>query len=104
VLEIFNETGKAVARVRRDRRPQALILHTYRFCHHSKNDDDRDPCEVEQWRASDPIKLLGERVDAAVFRRLESAAVERVRTAEQQVRAEFFPTLEGKSLDDVMEL
>ncbi len=58
VLEIDARRGQAVARVRATRRPQGLVIHTYRLCHHSKSDDNRPEDEIaERWAtraAGDP--------------------------------------------------
>jgi len=45
--------------------PGALLIHTYRLCHHSKNDDDRPADEVAGRWALDPLVVHGRRLDAA---------------------------------------
>ena len=103
-MEIFESSGEIIDRVRLAQKPQALVLHTYRFCHHSKNDDHRDPCEVERWKAFDPVKILKERVGSPVFNDLEACASNRIREAEEAARRAPFPSLHTKSLDESMEL
>lgn len=102
--EIFEVAGAIISRVRSEQKPCALVIHTYRFCHHSKSDDHRDPREVESWLPFDPLKILGERVNPVVFKDLETRAVEQVRAAEEAARRAPFPSLQGKSLDELMEL
>src|SRR3954453_10965984 len=41
VEEIGTAAGEAVGHARRAGGPAALVVHTYRLCHHSKNDDNR---------------------------------------------------------------
>jgi TPP-dependent pyruvate/acetoin dehydrogenase alpha subunit len=67
VLEISQSAARAVSHVREQRRPCALVVHTYRLCHHSKNDDNRPRDEVEARWALDPLVVHGRRLprDAA---------------------------------------
>jgi len=46
--------------------PRALLIHTYRLCHHSKNDDDRPADEVAGRWALDPLVVHGRRLDPAI--------------------------------------
>jgi TPP-dependent pyruvate/acetoin dehydrogenase alpha subunit len=66
VEEIDAAAGEAIESVRGGRGPAALIVHTYRLCHHSKNDDNRPEAEVTARGALDPIALHGARLDPAV--------------------------------------
>lgn len=56
--------------IRRERRPRALVIHTYRLCHHSKNDDDRPRAEVEARRALDPLVVHAPRLSRDALRRI----------------------------------
>lgn len=47
--------AECVAYVREQRRPLLLEIGTYRLAAHSKGDDDRDPAEVAEFLARDPI-------------------------------------------------
>jgi TPP-dependent pyruvate/acetoin dehydrogenase alpha subunit len=40
----------------------AVIIHTYRLCHHSKNDDNRPADEVAARWDLDPIEIHGRRL------------------------------------------
>lgn len=55
VLEIRSAAEDALAYVRKQSRPAALILHTYRFSAHSKGDDIRDRAEIAQAKEHDPL-------------------------------------------------
>jgi len=54
--------GDAIAHARRTGGPAALIVHTYRLCHHSKNDDNRPEAEVTARWALDPIAINGDKL------------------------------------------
>jgi acetoin:2,6-dichlorophenolindophenol oxidoreductase subunit alpha len=62
VLEIDAAAGEAVSRCRARSGPGALIIHTYRLCHHSKNDDNRPVEEVRGRWAYDPLVVHGARL------------------------------------------
>ncbi len=63
VLEIERIADEEIQAVRQDQMPRALILHTYRLCHHSKNDDNRPEEEVKKHRALEPLVVHANRVD-----------------------------------------
>jgi TPP-dependent pyruvate/acetoin dehydrogenase alpha subunit len=56
--EIDAAAAAAISRAR-EGGPVALIVHTYRLCHHSKNDDNRPEAEVAARWALDPIAING---------------------------------------------
>jgi acetoin:2,6-dichlorophenolindophenol oxidoreductase subunit alpha len=84
VLEISPVAERAINYVREQRAPCALIIHTYRLCHHSKNDDSRPREEVEARWALDPLAIHGgrlapdtsARIDAEVSAAIEELVVE----------------------------
>lgn len=104
VMEIHQATGPIVQRIRDTGGPAALVLHTYRFCHHSKSDDHRDSAEVAQWRAFDPIALSAGRLPNERVAALEQQAVARIQAAEALARQAPFPSLQVRSLDEAMDL
>ena len=60
VTEILPVAGELTRIVRRESRPQALVLETARLGTHSKSDDTRDPKEVELlWTLRDPVEFIG---------------------------------------------
>jgi TPP-dependent pyruvate/acetoin dehydrogenase alpha subunit len=64
VLEIDAAADEVVSGCRARRGPGVLIIHTYRLCHHSKNDDNRPVDEVQARWELDPLKIHGVRVGA----------------------------------------
>jgi acetoin:2,6-dichlorophenolindophenol oxidoreductase subunit alpha len=71
VLEIEQAAAERVNRIRREEGPCALALATYRFAPHSKGDEDRDPLEIERFRALDPLLVHGQRLDPAMRAEIE---------------------------------
>jgi TPP-dependent pyruvate/acetoin dehydrogenase alpha subunit len=64
VQEIDEAARRAVESCRERRGPGVLVIHTYRLCHHSKNDDNRPTEEVAARWELDPLLVHGERLDA----------------------------------------
>ena len=77
VEELDAVTGGALAQARTQAGPVSIVIHTYRLCHHSKNDDNRPADEVAARWELDPIKIQGRRLDlsarAAIDAEVESA-------------------------------
>jgi len=65
VLGIDAAADEAVSGCRARRGPGALLIHTYRLCHHSKNDDNRPVEEVQRRWRYDPLAVHGTRLDPA---------------------------------------
>ena len=63
VLEIDAAADEAVAGCRTRQGPGVLIIHTYRLCHHSKNDDNRPIEEVQLRWGYDPLVIHRIRLD-----------------------------------------
>jgi TPP-dependent pyruvate/acetoin dehydrogenase alpha subunit len=83
VAELLPAASRAVSYVREQRAPCALIIHTYRLCHHSKNDDNRPHDEVEARWALDPLAVHGRRLDVLAAARIDrqvATAIEEVVT------------------------
>jgi TPP-dependent pyruvate/acetoin dehydrogenase alpha subunit len=59
-LDVFSERALALARKKEG--PVAIVIHTYRLCHHSKNDDNRPAEEVAARWDLDPIEIHGRRL------------------------------------------
>lgn len=64
VLEVEAAAGESVAGCRARQGPGVLVIHTYRLCHHSKNDDHRPLDEVQLRWAYDPLVVHATRLDA----------------------------------------
>jgi 2-oxoisovalerate dehydrogenase E1 component len=56
--DLLFTTAESVDEVRRSKCPLFLRIDTYRLMPHSKGDDDRDPQEVQHYRAKDPLVLF----------------------------------------------
>jgi acetoin:2,6-dichlorophenolindophenol oxidoreductase subunit alpha len=70
VAEIHRAAADEVSATRSNG-PRCLAIHTYRLCHHSKNDDNRPNEEVERRWALDPLVVHGDRLEIAVRERIE---------------------------------
>jgi acetoin:2,6-dichlorophenolindophenol oxidoreductase subunit alpha len=77
VEELDAFAGRALAQARKKEGPVAIVIHTYRLCHHSKNDDNRPAEEVAARWELDPIEIHGRRLGlsarAAIDTEVESA-------------------------------
>jgi acetoin:2,6-dichlorophenolindophenol oxidoreductase subunit alpha len=63
IEEIDGVAERALAQARKQTGPVSIVVHTYRLCHHSKNDDNRPAAEVAARWELDPIKIHGCRLD-----------------------------------------
>jgi len=72
VLEIDHTAGEEIAAVRHAGSPRALVIQTYRLCHHSKSDDNRPLAEVESRWLLDPLRVHGVRLDGQRRGEIES--------------------------------
>jgi TPP-dependent pyruvate/acetoin dehydrogenase alpha subunit len=87
VLEIRAAARRAVSVCRSRPGPGVLVIHTYRLCHHSKNDDNRPVEEVRARWALDPLAVHGARLDGAERRAIESEVEEALQDCVEAVRA-----------------
>jgi TPP-dependent pyruvate/acetoin dehydrogenase alpha subunit len=80
VEEIDAVAERALSHARTKYEPVAIVIHTYRLCHHSKNDDNRPAEEVTARWELDPMEIHGRRlppsVRAAIDSEVESALQE----------------------------
>jgi acetoin:2,6-dichlorophenolindophenol oxidoreductase subunit alpha len=67
----ISEAASAEVAATRATGPRCLLLHTYRLCHHSKNDDNRPDDEVRARWALDPLVVHGRRLDGSARRAIE---------------------------------
>jgi acetoin:2,6-dichlorophenolindophenol oxidoreductase subunit alpha len=86
VLEIDAVAEKEVRLAREAPGPRALVIHTYRLCHHSKNDDNRPLDEVQSRHELDPVRVHGRRLDEAVRRRIDDEVREAIEAVVEMVR------------------
>ncbi len=59
---ISKTTQQELAALRTGGGPRAMVLHTYRLCHHSKNDDQRPTEEVEARWGIEPLGVHAPRL------------------------------------------
>lgn len=92
VMTISQIAAPMIERVRAEKTPAALILHTYRFGPHSKGDDTRPAEEINQMRrAHDPIQIHGKRLQEEHKREIETAIDAIIQQAFQKALIEPFP-------------
>ena len=72
VLEIDREARESVNAVRTTRTPRALVIDTYRLCHHSKSDDNRPEEEIAARWLREPLGVHGSRIDATDRHRIDA--------------------------------
>jgi 2-oxoisovalerate dehydrogenase E1 component len=77
----------AAESVRRDCRPLFVRVDTYRLAAHSKGDDDRDPLEIDGYRARDPLNRFLAADDAAAEPELATIRERVERAIERAARA-----------------
>ena len=71
VLEIAVAAETEIQAARETQGPRALLIHTYRLCHHSKNDDNRPEEEVKAQWEREPLVVHGSRLDEESTSRIE---------------------------------
>ncbi len=92
VVEIQPAARELLEAARQQCRPQALLLHTFRFGPHSKGDDTRPAEEIEQMRQGrDPLRIYARRLDPAARAVLEKEVDEEVSSAFQQACQDPYP-------------
>jgi acetoin:2,6-dichlorophenolindophenol oxidoreductase subunit alpha len=86
VLEIEAAAGEVVSGCRARHGPGVLLIHTYRLCHHSKNDDNRPSEEVRARWAYDPLVVHSRRLDAEELAEIEREVDEALADCVTRVR------------------
>lgn len=80
VREIGAEAARLVRAVRETRSPRALVIDTYRLCHHSKSDDNRPEAEIAERWLREPLVIqaahLTEESRVGIDREVEAAISE----------------------------
>ena len=71
VMEINNVSVGLIDKVRKTKKPQCLIINTYRFASHSKSDDGRLQSEVEKWKVNDPLIITEKVLDKNVVDKIQ---------------------------------
>jgi TPP-dependent pyruvate/acetoin dehydrogenase alpha subunit len=87
VLEVDAAAGEVVSGCRERHGPGVLLIHTYRLCHHSKNDDNRPVEEVHaRWRY-DPVPVHGTRLEPRERARIDTEVDDALEACVNRVRA-----------------
>jgi TPP-dependent pyruvate/acetoin dehydrogenase alpha subunit len=102
VLEILDFGTKAVGYVRNTFSPAALVIHTYRFCAHSKGDDMRDTAEVEAARKFDPLKIHGQRLKSEEREMIHMECIFEIDNAFRLAERDSFPNNQGVALEHLI--
>lgn len=87
VLEVDDVASREVERVRRERTPRALIIDTYRLCHHSKSDDNRPIAEIAERWTVEPLAIHGRRISDQARARIDQQVEEALSELVEHVRA-----------------
>ncbi len=72
VQEIDMAAKEAFALIRKGEGPQAIVINTYRLCHHSKNDDNRPENEVKARWELEPLRIHSARLDPKAVEMIEN--------------------------------
>jgi TPP-dependent pyruvate/acetoin dehydrogenase alpha subunit len=92
VLEIRAAAEDAFRAIRTEGRPQALLLHTWRFGPHSKGDDTRPEAEIQRLRQDhDPLQIHAPRLAPADRQQIEAQVNQTLQAAFHQAAADPFP-------------
>lgn len=96
VMQVHAVAKEGVSRVRQNKEPYFLVLHTYRFAPHSKGDDYRDDKEISKHKESDPLEKLKNELPNAFVREVKETmndeideAVRAARQSEEMSYSEF---------------
>ncbi len=82
VEEISSASDRIISEIRRTNKPQALIIHTYRFGPHSKGDDTRTQKKVEQLKQEhDPLSILAPSIDPDQLKNITAEVEEEINKA-----------------------
>jgi TPP-dependent pyruvate/acetoin dehydrogenase alpha subunit len=101
VLELLPLAHQAIAHVRENGLPAALILHTYRFAAHSKGDDTRDRETLLNIRARfDPLTIHAARLSQTEVDQAEQEILAVIESAFTRAFADPFPKLSSSGAKD----
>lgn len=92
-VELYHKFAQLIKMVRNHSCPHVQVIHTYRFCPHSKGDDYRPKKEIESWKKKDALKRLGKQIPADCRLRLEKQAHQKIEQAVSKAKNMSFPTL-----------
>jgi TPP-dependent pyruvate/acetoin dehydrogenase alpha subunit len=87
VLEVDAAAAEVVSGCRARHGPGVLLIHTYRLCHHSKNDDNRPVEEVRARWSHDPLVVHGTRLDPSEAAGIDTEVEDALEDCVTRVRA-----------------
>jgi TPP-dependent pyruvate/acetoin dehydrogenase alpha subunit len=87
VRAIGTAARREIDLVRSERTPRALIIDTYRLCHHSKSDDNRPAEEIAARWETEPLRVHGARLDPAERERIDAEVEDGLETAVRSARS-----------------
>lgn len=92
VEEVHDAAGRVIGKVREEKGPHAMVIHTYRFCSHSKSPDGREESEVERWRDQhDPLDIQRPRVDKKDLDEVHCRVERTIASALERAKEAAFP-------------
>jgi len=92
VILIHSAASQAIAEVRKNSSPQAVILHTHRFGPHSKGDDTRPRQEIlETKKTRDPLAIHAKRINSGDINTIEEEVSNEVAQAFQDALSDPLP-------------
>ncbi len=89
VIRLKNRFADIIKTVRKQNCPHIEVIHTYRFCSHSKGDDYRPREEIKFWREKDPLKKLEKQMPVELQLKLREQA--KVKIEQAVTKAENMP-------------
>ena len=102
-LEVYEQSGEIISKIRQFRKPFALIANTYRLGPHSKGDDTRDPQEIQEHKKQDPLIIFEKNLDEDSINKIKQEveqqileAVEFARNSERLLGEEFLERINKK--------
>ncbi len=96
--ELLGMAVDSVSYVRNECRPLFLQIDTYRLMAHSKGDDDRDPKEVKEYWAKDPIEIFRQHTDPKQIEEIDQKIKENIDAAVS--RSDMTPYSETSAVDE----
>lgn len=85
---IYENSKKEINILRNIGGPRAIVIDTYRFCAHSKNDDARPKEEIEARKIYDPLLIQGKRLNSERKMEIELSVKKEIENIIQKARNE----------------
>jgi len=96
VTKIMSLAGQSTAEIRKSCRPQAIIIHTFRFGPHSKGDDTRPDDLVSDLRQNhDPLSFQAQRINPDQRLAIQSSVEKEIAAAFLQAFNDPYPDVKS---------